>query len=114
MKDTGERVKYSTGCVREPNTDKPRYDLISTEGLRRVAHHYTNGAKKYGDRNFEKGMPWSHPLASMMRHVEAWRSGDTSEDHLAAVVWNAMALMEYEKTHPELNDIPSRGGKEQC
>lgn len=110
MNDTGERTTYDTGCVREPNTDKPRYDLISTEGMRRLAIHYTNGGKKYGDNNWQKGMPWSHCLASLMRHVEAYRSGDNSEDHLAAISWNAMSLCEYEKTHPELNDLPARGG----
>jgi hypothetical protein len=37
-----------------------------------------------------------------MRHVEAYRMGDKSEDHLAAIAWNAFTIMQFEDT--ELDD----------
>lgn len=111
MKDSGKRIVYKTGCIREPNGDKPRYDLITPWGLLRLAVWYTLGSKKYAPRNWEKGMPWSHCLRAAMGHLEKWRMGMTDEDHLAAAAWNIFALMHYEKCNPECNDVPSRGGK---
>jgi hypothetical protein len=98
LPDSGKREKFESGAVRDVQEDKPRYDLIPPGPLYRLAMHYTNGAKKYGERNYEKGMPTSRIIASLMRHVEAFRLGDKSEDHLAAVAWNAFALMFYEGT----------------
>jgi hypothetical protein len=34
--------------------------------------------------------------------------GEDDEDHLAAVVWNAFAIMHFEKLRPDLMDIPTR------
>lgn len=48
LPDSGERVSYGEGCaVREPDTGKGRYDLISPFALRRMALHYENGSRKY-------------------------------------------------------------------
>ena len=37
-----------------------------------------------------------------MRHVEAYRMGEKTEDHLAAICWNSFAIMQFEGT--ELDD----------
>ncbi len=66
--------------------------------MKRVAEMYMRGADKYGESNWEKGMPTSRILASLLRHIEAYRCGDREEDHLAAVVWNALALIHFENT----------------
>ena len=48
----------------------------------------------------------------MFRHLLKWMAGDESEDHLAAIAWNAMAIMHYQEmikrgALPEtLNDMP--------
>ncbi len=104
-KDSGERQEFSTGMVRDIQTGKPRFDLIPPEGLRRLADLYARGAEKYGDDNWKKGQPFSRTYASLFRHMIQWREGDRSEDHLAAVAWNAMTLMFYEENLPELNDL---------
>lgn len=93
VKDSGERREFSTGSVRDVRTGKGRFDLIPPYPLRRLAKHYENGARKYGDRNWEKGQPVSSYIDSMLRHGQDYLSGDRSEDHLAAVVWNAFAAM---------------------
>lgn len=104
-KDSGKRQEFVTGMVRDTQDGKPRFDLIPTEGLRRVADLYARGAEKYDDNNWKKGQPYSRTYASLFRHLIQWREGDRSEDHLAAVIFNAMALMYYEERKPELDDL---------
>lgn len=104
-KDSGEREEFPTGMVRDTQTGKPRFDLIPTESLRRLADLYARGAEKYDDDNWKKGQPYSRTYASLFRHLIQWREGDRSEDHMAAVAWNAFALMYYEVRKPELDDL---------
>lgn len=109
MEDRGERVYYRSGAFREAQEGKGRFDLITPYALMRLAKWYELGAKKYKDRNWEKGMPWSRYLDSMFRHVVKYMMGDRSEDHLAAVAWNAFALMHYEdnfEKYGEFCDLP--------
>lgn len=104
-KDSGEREESETGMVRDIQAGKPRYDLIPVGPLHRLADLYARGAIKYNDNNWMKGQPYSRTYASLFRHMIAWREGDNSEDHLAAVLWNAMTLMWYEDNKPELDDL---------
>jgi len=97
-KDSGKREEFTSGAVRDTQDNKPRYDLIPPKGLRRVADLYARGAVKYEDHNWRKGMPSTRFMASMMRHAEAYRAGDRDEDHIAAVIFNALALIEFEGT----------------
>lgn len=91
--DSGARTTYETGAQRDLQEDKPRFDLIPMSALRRVAELYTRGAKKYGTDNWQKGMPLRDTYGSLFRHLAAWAEGQEDEDHLAAVVWNALTLM---------------------
>lgn len=102
-------IKYDGG--------KLRYDLIPVLPLRLLAEVYTIGAKKYADRNWEKGISYSRIIGALMRHLEAFRAGESydsegGQHHLASVAWCAFALMEYERTHPELDDRPSTLGNQ--
>lgn len=91
--------------------DKPRYDLIPAKPLEELAKVYTVGAKKYADRNWEKGMRWGRVFAAMMRHAWAWWMGETNDKesgvhHMAAVAWGAFALIEYSQTKTGQDDRP--------
>ena len=108
-KDSGQREAFDSGAVRDVRTDKGRYDLVSPYALKRLAQLYERGSQKYVDRNWEKGMPSTRVFDSMIRHAFAWLAGENDEDHLAAVAWNAFALMHYEATHPEVDDRPNYG-----
>lgn len=108
-KDSGERQKFDTGAQRDTQTGKPRYDLIPLTGLTRLADLYARGAEKYDDDNWKKGIPYSRCYASMFRHMIQFLSGDETEDHMAAVAWNAMAIMHYECTERE--DLDDRESK---
>jgi hypothetical protein len=91
------------------DTGKLRYDLIPPGPLAELAKVYTIGANKYNDRNWEKGIKWGRIFAAMMRHAWAYWRGERDDPqdgqhHLASVAWCAFAIMEFEKTHPELDD----------
>jgi len=84
-----------------------RYDLLSPKGLIRLAKWGELGSYKYSDRNWEKGMPISRCVDSGMRHLTKLIDGWDDEDHSAAVVWNAFAVMHFEKYMPEMQDLPN-------
>ena len=99
----GDRVKYETGAERSPDREAVRYDLITPIGLRRLAETYHEGATKYSDFNWEKGMPVSDMANHAIAHLYAYLSGDRSEDHLAHAAWNCLAACHSEELWPELN-----------
>jgi hypothetical protein len=106
---TGEVTYVDPTTGGRKGTKPERYDLLPVHPLALVARHYGIGAGKYGDRNWEKGYPWSLSYAALQRHLNAFWSGEdfdqeTQSPHLAAVVFHALALLEYSRTHPEMDD----------
>jgi len=101
-------IDYGEGsALRESDENKPSPMLISPFALERLAQHYANGAKKYAPRNWEKGMPYSRYMNSAMRHVNSIMQNDTTEDHLAAAVWNLMAIMHFQELGDDKwDDLP--------
>lgn len=53
-----------------------------------LAKHFEEGAKKYGDRNWEKGIPCDRYIDSAVRHYCKWRAGWDDEPHDRAFIWN--------------------------
>ncbi len=96
------------GAVRERAEGKGRYDLLPVFATRRLARWYELGAGKYGDRNWEKGIPFSRCIDSCKRHIDKFIMGMHDEDHLAAAVWNLMAIIEYQERRMsiEYDDLP--------
>lgn len=105
VKDSGQRQSFSTGSVRDTNDGKPRYDLITPIALYRLAMHYANGAKKYGDDNWTKGQPLRRYIESLERHLQRLKIGLVDEDHEAAVAWNIFAYM-HTKTMIDSGALP--------
>lgn len=91
------QVDPDTGGEKESKL--ARYDLIPTGPLNLLATHYGLGAKKYSDRNWEKGYKWGLSYAALHRHLNAFWSGeDYDEDghfHLAAAAFHVFALMHF-------------------
>lgn len=104
----GDSVKYASGASRSSDAEGVRFDLVSPVGHRRLAARYAMGAVNRGDRNWEGGMPASDVINHLERHLNLWKSGDTSDDHLAAAAWGLFALMHFEELKPEVIDLPSR------
>lgn len=99
--DSGKHETYNSGMRRDTQEGKPRFDLIVPKSLpyeatmlTRWAYLMARGAKKYGDRNWEKGNGFEEldrAKASALRHMMQWLSGETDEDHAAAVFFNVAA-----------------------
>lgn len=58
-----------------------------------VAVHFEQGAKKYGERNWQKGLPVSCYIDSAVRHYLKFLRGDTDERHDRAFVWNTLCCI---------------------
>jgi hypothetical protein len=103
-----KNTKFKSGAVRGEvkfNKYPHRFDLISHIGERRLAETYGEGAQKYGDSNWLKGIPLSNLLNHAKDHINRYLSGDTTEDHLAHAAWNLFAAMHMEELRPDLVDL---------
>lgn len=69
-----------------------------------VSKHFEDGAKKYGEYNWQKGIPTKCYIDSAVRHYLKWSRGDADEAHDRAFVWNIVCCMWTCMHKPELND----------
>jgi len=93
----------------EKGSKRERYDLIPWEPMDEVARLYERGAAKYSEHNWCKGYAWKLSFSSLIRHAVAFWQGEdidpeTECDHMASVVFHALALMYFRKHHPDLDD----------
>lgn len=72
--------------------------------LLEVAIHFEEGAKKYGDSNWQKGIPVRCYIDSAVRHYLKFLRGDKDEPHDRAFCWNILCAIWTCKHKPELND----------
>ena len=114
LKSSGECQSFGDGrAVRDVDSDKPRPDLISPFAEERQGMWLKRGAERYAERNWEKGMPFTRCVASLKRHLMKYQQGLKDEDHLAAIMFNSMALIHYEEMikrgvlPADLNDMPN-------
>lgn len=61
--------------------------------LLEASKHFEDGAEKYGENNWQKGLPVSCYLDSAVRHYLKYRRGDRDEPHDRAFVWNIMCCI---------------------
>lgn len=71
-----------------------------------VAKQYEDGAKKYSDRNWEKGIPLHCYIDSGVRHYLKFKRGDDDEPHGRAFVWNILGALWTQENKPEMIDLP--------
>lgn len=72
--------------------------------LLEVSKHFEEGAKKYGDNNWRKGIPVHCYIDSAVRHYLKYRRGDKDEPHDRAFCWNLMCGIWTCLNKPELNE----------
>lgn len=94
----------------EKGSKLARFDLIPNEFELALAEHYGRGARKYADRNWERGYKWGLSVAALRRHLSAWMAGErldseTGSHHLIAVAWHAVALFVFETRGIGTDDI---------
>ncbi len=100
----GAQVTFSTGAVRSADAEDVRYDLISPIAMESLAKTYAEGSAKYGDYNWERGMPVHDLLNHALRHIFKYLGGDRSEDHLGHAFWGLGASIHSAALWPDLNN----------
>lgn len=85
---------------RKDDEGKLRFDLLPVDALAEVTDVFTEGASKYGDRNWEAGMRWGRVFSAAMRHLWAFWWGEeldaeTGRHHLAHAACCVLFLLAY-------------------
>jgi hypothetical protein len=101
LRPPGQAIKF--------DQDKLPLHLLSTEAMNQTAAVLAFGAQKYAEHNWREGFAWSRPLSAAMRHITAFNAGEDRDpesglSHLAHAACCIMFLLEFEKTHPHLDD----------
>lgn len=78
--------------------------------LLEVSKQFEEGAKKYGENNWQKGIPVNCYIDSATRHYLECLRGDNDEPHNRAFVWNLLCCMWTCINKPELN-VYRKGNK---
>lgn len=102
-------IKYDQG--------KPSLALLSPVAINKIGLVMNYGATKYADHNWRKGISWSRLLSACLRHTFAYIGGENTDpetgiSHLAHAACCLMFLLEFEETHPELDNrfkLPRKG-----
>ncbi|TWT51827.1 hypothetical protein KOR42_33000 [Thalassoglobus neptunius] len=92
LPDSGERSQFETGAQRDASRGKGLPSELYPPFLRLMAQRLEDGAEKYERGNYRKGIPISRYLDSLLRHTWQLSEGDTSEDHLGAIGFNAQGI----------------------
>ena len=77
-----------------------------------VSKHFEEGAKKYGEYNWQKGIPTHCYIDSAVRHYLKYLRGDKDEPHDRAFVWNILCCIWTCHHKPELNDYAKETSNE--
>jgi len=107
--ETVAAIEKQFGTALKFDDGKLPLHLLSTEAMNQTAAVLQFGADKYAAHNWRKGFVWSRPLAAAMRHITAFNAGEDKDpesglSHLAHAACCIMFLLEFEKTHKELDD----------
>ena len=99
----------NSGTALKFDQDKLPLHLLSTEAMNQTAAVLKFGAIKYAEHNWRKGFNWSRPISAALRHITAFNNGEDTDpesglSHLAHAACCIMFLLEFQKTHPELDD----------
>lgn len=76
-----------------------------------VSKHYEEGAEKYGERNWEKGIPLHSFIDSAIRHLLKYIDNWEDEPHDRAFIWNILGAIWTMDNKPELIDLPFISGE---
>lgn len=73
-----------------------------------VSKHYKQGLEKYGERNWEKGIPLHSFIDSGTRHFVKWLAHFNDERHDLAFIWNLLCCCHTQQfiNNSSLMDLP--------
>ena len=84
---------FKTGAKRDNDDSKALINNLKGYTRLRFGYHMKLGSLKYGDNNWEKGMPTLQYMQSLDRHWAMFMECDDSEDHLSAILFNLQGIM---------------------
>ena len=105
--ETGLTIHLTT--VLQRFIDK-HYNKDGSSLFLEVSKHFEEGAKKYGEYNWQKGIPTHCYIDSAVRHYLKYIRGDHDEPHDRAFVWNIVCCIWTCIHKPELNDYLKKDG----
>lgn len=85
--------EFESGAKRDNDNLKPAIHNLKGYTRLRFGYHMKLGANKYGDANWEIGIPTKSYEESLDRHLARYLAGDRSEDHLSAMIFNIQGIM---------------------
>ena len=97
------RKTFESGAQRSTDADHARYDLVPRAAIEFMARTLKEGAERYGEQSWRKGIPSSDLWNHLLQHAYKWIDGDRSEDHLGHLMCNAAFLCHFHQD--EINKI---------
>lgn len=96
------------------NKGKLRHSLLPVEPINDLIRVLMYGSNKYDDYNWRKGLKWTDVYDCAMRHSKKFMAGRDLDDesglyHAAHAAINWLFILEFYRTHPELDDRPHKG-----
>lgn len=102
----GEEIEAGRGPAEGEHRDfdglSCGWEDMPAAGLRAVARAYKEG-EKYGDYNWERGMPVSDLLNHAFDHLNSWTDGDFSEPQIGKALWGVLGAIHSLEMWPHLN-----------
>lgn len=89
FQQTGDYRDLSDAIIHFSNVRKWTLE----ETMLETSIQYEEGANKYGENNWQKGLPTWCYIDSAVRHYLKWLRGDKDEPHDRAFVWNLLCCM---------------------
>ena len=93
------------------NKNKPKLTLVldADKALSGAAAVLEFGLKKYSRGNWQKGLPWTETLDSLLRHAAAFNAGEdidpeTNLPHVHHITCNALFLAQHFETNKKLDN----------
>lgn len=78
--------------------DKTRWELMPLDCLEDIARVYTEGAKKYGDNNWQNlDNGYQRYKAALLRHLLEFKKGMSVEEKLDKILLNQQVILLYLK-----------------
>ena len=79
---------------------------VDYNSLLSLAIHFENGAIKYGEYNWQKGISIRSYIDSAVRHLTKYYAHISDEPHDIAFIWNIVACIWTMRNKPECWDFP--------
>lgn len=110
----GSALKPPTPAGLRYNSGKLRVDLIPASFVVALAQVFSQGARKYENDNWKKGLSLRDTLGCCERHLIRLKQGEqfdpeTGCHHGAMVAWNALVAMWMMLTGKGTHDLPTEG-----